>query len=276
MRDAYEVLQVSPNAEIEVIEAAFRRLALKYHPDKNPSYDATSRMQEINWAYEILGDPIKRRQYDYTRHPPPQRQPPRPTPPPPPPPSPPHPPRAASTPSQTPARQSSPPTQRPLLRRYWLLIVLGLAGYLFVRSQWQTTTTSVTPNLGSGNLSPANPAPQDPYADCLDWTETDLYDGETVCVVGRILVVTHEFDDLSGADIWTAHFSLNESNDFSLISVDRDISSWQGQCVMVYGELFDRDRIRDYASDPQPSMINSDPFDERGFSISSASASKCG
>jgi hypothetical protein len=94
--------------------------------------------------------------------------------------------------------------------------------------------------------------------------------------VGRILVVTHEFDDLSGADIWTARFSLNESNDFSLISVDRDISSWQGQCVMVYGELFDRDRIRDYASDPQPSMINSDPFDERGFSISSASASKCG
>lgn len=65
--DPYEVLQVSPNAEPEVVEAAYRRLARKYHPDVNSSPDATKRMQIINWAYEILRDPDARREYDKFR-----------------------------------------------------------------------------------------------------------------------------------------------------------------------------------------------------------------
>jgi len=65
--DLYEILQVSPNAEPEVIEAAYRRLARKYHPDVNPSPDAAARMKEINWAYEILSDPQKRAMHDAQR-----------------------------------------------------------------------------------------------------------------------------------------------------------------------------------------------------------------
>lgn len=65
--DFYEVLQVSPNAEPEVIEAAYRRLARKYHSDVNPSPDATARTKEMNQAYEILRDPQKRAMYDAQR-----------------------------------------------------------------------------------------------------------------------------------------------------------------------------------------------------------------
>jgi curved DNA-binding protein CbpA len=66
-QDPYEILQISPNAEAEVIEAAYKRLARKYHPDTNHSSEAKERMQALNWAYEILGDPDKRREYDVKR-----------------------------------------------------------------------------------------------------------------------------------------------------------------------------------------------------------------
>ena len=65
--DLYEILQVSPSAEAEVIRAAYRRLAFMYHPDRNPSSDSTRIMSQINAAYEILGDPVKRAEYDRSR-----------------------------------------------------------------------------------------------------------------------------------------------------------------------------------------------------------------
>jgi curved DNA-binding protein CbpA len=66
-KDYYKILQVDPQAEQEVIEAAFKRLARKYHPDTNKSSDATTRMQELNEAYEVLNDAAKRKQYDTRR-----------------------------------------------------------------------------------------------------------------------------------------------------------------------------------------------------------------
>jgi curved DNA-binding protein CbpA len=60
----YRTLQVDPAAEPEVITAAYKRLALKYHPDSNKSPDSLRRMQEINEAYEILSDPVKRESYN--------------------------------------------------------------------------------------------------------------------------------------------------------------------------------------------------------------------
>lgn len=60
----YEILQVDPEAEQEVIEAAYRRLARKYHPDTNKSPDAKVKMQHFNEAYSVLRDPVTRAQYD--------------------------------------------------------------------------------------------------------------------------------------------------------------------------------------------------------------------
>jgi len=65
--DYYRVLQVDPQAEPEVIEAAYRRLARKYHPDVNRSPDANSRMQQLNEAYEVLKDPVRRAAFDRSR-----------------------------------------------------------------------------------------------------------------------------------------------------------------------------------------------------------------
>ena len=63
-RTYYQTLQVDPAADPEVIEAAFRRLALKYHPDTSSDPEASERMREIIEARECLSDPNRRLSYD--------------------------------------------------------------------------------------------------------------------------------------------------------------------------------------------------------------------
>ncbi len=65
--DYYSILQVSPEAEPEVIKLAYKALAKKYHPDKCSMPDREERMQRINEAYEVLGDPLRRANYDRSR-----------------------------------------------------------------------------------------------------------------------------------------------------------------------------------------------------------------
>lgn len=60
----YRILGISKNATAAEIKSAYRKLALKYHPDKNPDKDATKTFQAINEANEVLSDPKKRRAYD--------------------------------------------------------------------------------------------------------------------------------------------------------------------------------------------------------------------
>ncbi|MFP3130187.1 MAG: molecular chaperone DnaJ [Nitrososphaeria archaeon] len=63
-KDYYEILGVSRNATQEEIKEAYRKLALKYHPDVNKSKEAEEKFKEITEAYAVLSDPEKRRQYD--------------------------------------------------------------------------------------------------------------------------------------------------------------------------------------------------------------------
>src|SRR5690606_37747438 len=64
-KDYYAVLGVGKDATQEEIKKAYRKLAVKYHPDKNQgNKTAEEKFKEISEAYEVLGDPEKRRQYD--------------------------------------------------------------------------------------------------------------------------------------------------------------------------------------------------------------------
>jgi curved DNA-binding protein CbpA len=85
--DPYKTLQVDPEAEDEVIQAAYRRLARKYHPDVAPGAEAAARMAAINAAWELIGDPAARAAFDRRR--------------------------ADSTSTSTTAARSSPPPRKP-------------------------------------------------------------------------------------------------------------------------------------------------------------------
>jgi molecular chaperone DnaJ len=68
-RDYYEVLGVEKNADADTIKKAYRKLALKYHPDKNPGdKEAEEKFKEAAEAYEVLSDPQKRARYDQFGH----------------------------------------------------------------------------------------------------------------------------------------------------------------------------------------------------------------
>lgn len=67
-RDYYEVLNVSKDTSKEDIKKAYRKLALKYHPDRNKAPEAESQFKEISEAYAVLSDDEKRSQYDRFGH----------------------------------------------------------------------------------------------------------------------------------------------------------------------------------------------------------------
>lgn len=68
-RDYYEILGVAPNASEGDLKQAYRRMAMKYHPDRNPGdREAEIRFKEVKEAYEVLTDPQKRAAYDQFGH----------------------------------------------------------------------------------------------------------------------------------------------------------------------------------------------------------------
>ena len=68
-KDYYELLEVSRDANGDEIKKSYRRLAMKYHPDRNPgNKEAEAKFKEINEAYDVLKDEQKRAAYDRYGH----------------------------------------------------------------------------------------------------------------------------------------------------------------------------------------------------------------
>ena len=63
-RSHYKLLMVDPSADRQIIGAVYRKLAQRYHPDIDSSPEAARKMAEINDAYAVLRDPVKRAKYD--------------------------------------------------------------------------------------------------------------------------------------------------------------------------------------------------------------------
>lgn len=64
MKNYYRILECDQNSSLDNIKKAYRKLALKFHPDKNKNFNAASKFIEITEAYEVLRDPEKRSVYD--------------------------------------------------------------------------------------------------------------------------------------------------------------------------------------------------------------------
>jgi hypothetical protein len=88
------------------------------------------------------------------------------------------------------------------------------------------------------------------YPDCYSWEDTSKAIGESTCFIGRIYKVYYEHDEVSDLDLWDAFFDPNatkytELNDISkntkglvIGTIGRDISGYEGDCVVVYGKLY--------------------------------------
>lgn len=63
-KDYYQILEITPNATLAEIKQAYRSHSLKWHPDRNQDVDTTKIMQDINEAYSILKDDVRRKRYD--------------------------------------------------------------------------------------------------------------------------------------------------------------------------------------------------------------------
>jgi curved DNA-binding protein CbpA len=69
LKDYYSILRIPTSASMDEVKKAFRKLALLYHPDKNPDTRfATVKFAEIQEAYQVLGDRKKRAEYNYSRY----------------------------------------------------------------------------------------------------------------------------------------------------------------------------------------------------------------
>jgi curved DNA-binding protein CbpA len=127
--DLYKLLQVDSEADPEVIQAAYRRLAQKFHPDLATGVGAAERMVAINGAWEVLGDPERRAAYDRQLA---EAR------------SIPQPPAPAATPAANPAAASAPAASRPAAHR--TAAGAGMPSPEAVSSNW----TSGRSNVGGG------------------------------------------------------------------------------------------------------------------------------
>lgn len=129
-------------------------------------------------------------------------------------------------------------------------ILIGIVIILVLRFFF-SNNQSQSPQIFQGGSPTENP-----YKDCITWQETEYHDGESVCVIGEIISVENNIDELSGERIWHMRFSTAQDS-FHLTSVGSSLDEWQGKCVVIRGTLRDRSKQESEFRNG-PWMINSD------------------
>ena len=125
--DYYSVLEITPSADTAEINAAFRRLAWRYHPDRNPAPGATHQFQDINEAHQVLSNPVRRAEYDARWHPRDRKQ-----------------------------RHAPPVNVARRAHRTWRrhphtrAVLIGVFAFMFVSSAWAVIFTAMTAAHSSG------------------------------------------------------------------------------------------------------------------------------
>jgi hypothetical protein len=256
-KDPYDILQVSHDAEVEVIEAAYRSLARKYHPDVASVSSQTERMQELNWAHAILADQDKRSDWDRqhfhtTSHSKPFAA-------------------AGHQPSSSFASDPPPPVTTDLPRPklptfYWILmgaIVLLFGAALISRGDQSTALPPASsptrkpaatvrpssqptrrPTSASATRRPATETPPQSTPSntsnpieklgCTKWDEVDKsFVGDEICVYGVVVSVKED------SNPYTIQFS-SDWNDFKAQDWNYYYSGIEpGMCIVVSGEVAD-------------------------------------
>lgn len=223
-KDPYQILHVSPAADQQAIRDAYRDLARRYHPDLNPSPDAAMRMQDLNWAYDLLSDPARRSAYDNGLDPE----------------------TSVFSFYRTDSNQN---TYEGPSRRSRIFYNVGRVFLLFVLlAGWVLSPILSEGGAGFAQLSKifSNPVsnPNSPpaagsgfsLANCKSWSEISPTDLDTqICVWGTVLSYTS-----NGS--W---FMLRLSGQpvENLILVDRSLASQlnQGECLLVKGQVEHQD-----------------------------------
>lgn len=67
MKDYYAVLGIAGDASADIIRTSYRRKAQQYHPDRNSAPEAAEKFRDVQEAYEVLADPVRRYEYDDNR-----------------------------------------------------------------------------------------------------------------------------------------------------------------------------------------------------------------
>lgn len=244
-QDYYKILQVAPEASDDVIEAAYRTLARRYHPDSPAAGASEEKMKELNRAYYILRDPIRRAEYDEERR------------------------QSASPPAQVYSAPPAPVSRPPFTTPAWLdftaqetpteeakpapqgqhysLLVLGImiAFALFllvlVVSPGQSNRvgdpsgqgTAAAGLLPTATLQPTPSPEPSPTPGCYPWTAvTDDQVGADLCVFGRIVMV-------SGTNIYQQILRFSEQpGTFLIRGRTRGFSGMvAGKCIAVTGKI---------------------------------------
>ncbi|MDP1715027.1 MAG: hypothetical protein Q8L41_09810 [Anaerolineales bacterium] len=126
------------------------------------------------------------------------------------------------------------------------VVIVLLLQYLFSNNQTQS----------SSPFQQSNPT-VNPYEECITWQETEYHDGETVCVIGKILFVDNSYDDTVQESLWAAYFGMSE-NSFQVRAWGDSLDEWQDKCVVIRGTLIDRSKQDPRWRNKAPAMVNSE------------------